>query len=258
MKSNKSPKFRKEIELCAAFISDLPEEWKSYAETAGFDILLVRSSDGVQIGVEAKLALNLKVISQAMARNNYWDVAAAQPDFRAVLIPEYAPTEGAQICRQLGITVIRMRHPDHKPGWFFGHGRNFDPELPSNEEINEKWWDHWPATRCDLPDYVPDVAAGASGPVKLSLWKVRAIKISVLLDRRGRVTRADFKALGIDATRWIGRSGWLEKGENGKWVRGKFTPNFRDQHPSVYAQIEADYEKWAPADSPNAHQVAML
>ena len=54
--------FRSEADLCAAFLAALEREhakkWMAYAETAGWDILLVRLKDGFQIGIQAKLALN--------------------------------------------------------------------------------------------------------------------------------------------------------------------------------------------------------
>jgi hypothetical protein len=37
-----------------------------YPETEGWDILLVRVSDGFQIGIQAKLALNIGVINQCL------------------------------------------------------------------------------------------------------------------------------------------------------------------------------------------------
>ncbi|TIU81425.1 MAG: hypothetical protein E5W01_20510, partial [Mesorhizobium sp.] len=58
--------FESEAALCAAFIARLPKDWTAYPETAGFDILLVRGADGAQIGVEAKMTLNAKVLMQAV------------------------------------------------------------------------------------------------------------------------------------------------------------------------------------------------
>ena len=42
-------------------------KWTSYPETEGWDLLLVRE-DGLQLGIEAKLALNLEVLVQALGR----------------------------------------------------------------------------------------------------------------------------------------------------------------------------------------------
>ena len=40
------PIFASEVDLCARFLKALPEDWIAYNETAGWDILLVRSADG--------------------------------------------------------------------------------------------------------------------------------------------------------------------------------------------------------------------
>jgi hypothetical protein len=78
--------FTKEVDLCKAFIETLPKGWTNYNETGGYDILLVHDETGFQIGVEAKLRLNAKVICQAMSGlNSVYDHSG--PDCRAVLVP---------------------------------------------------------------------------------------------------------------------------------------------------------------------------
>ena len=101
-------KFATEAELCAAFIAALPKEWTAYPETGGFDILLSRNADGFQIGVEAKLRLNAKVICQAAEEVGYSYVDRPGPDCRAVLIPDGVSLDLAGLCPLIGITVIRM------------------------------------------------------------------------------------------------------------------------------------------------------
>ena len=69
-----------EAALCAAFIAAATvtpkrtdhAQWVAYPETGGFDILLVRQTDGVQIGIEAKLALNPLVVSQVLPKRQEW------------------------------------------------------------------------------------------------------------------------------------------------------------------------------------------
>ena len=61
--------FATEAALCQAFVEwAAPQGWIAYAETAGWDLLLVAPS-GHQMGVQAKLSLNAKVIAQAAASN---------------------------------------------------------------------------------------------------------------------------------------------------------------------------------------------
>ena len=57
----------------------MPEEWTSYAETAGWDILLVRKTDGFQIGIQAKLKITPFVMAQCL--DEYpWSVDRPRPD----------------------------------------------------------------------------------------------------------------------------------------------------------------------------------
>jgi hypothetical protein len=231
-------KFKTEAELCAAFIPWAEKQgWRAYPETAGWDILLVRG-DGYQIGVQAKLRLNAEVVVQAMEdRYRPWG-----PDFRAVLVP--SPANGAltSICAALKITTVQFSIERWKSG-----PRPFvRPDLPKIGEQHFEWND-WhelcPAERCTVPEYVPDVAAGAKSPVQLTDWKIRAIRLAVLLKRNGAVTRQDFKHLGLDHRRFT--DFWLERTPNG-FVNGGSFPDFQKMHPRNYAEIEADFEKWAP------------
>lgn len=219
--------------------------WTIYAETAGWDLLLV-DQDGIQVGIEAKLVLNIKVLTQALPQ---WD-GFQGPDYRAVLVEGVNAVSGiTEIAKALGIAVITMAAEDHGRGVYSSSAR---PDLPDeNMRYPEKMWNSWlPGKRCELPDYVPDVAGGKSAPVSLTLWKVKAIKLLILLDKRGIVNRQDMKALDISASRWTqGPWAYLEPHTmRGGYVSCKATPDLRAQHPRNYAEIEADFDKWAPPD----------
>lgn len=239
----KQPRFENEAHLCRRFIELLPKGWTPYAETAGWDILLVRNADGFQIGVQAKMKLNPHVVSQALEDGREWDITTSGPDCRAVLVPVDGASFFDRICDYIGITIVRC-HVQKLRGCT---RREFYPELPVLGDppysSNRDWFEWCPAKRCRLPEYVPDVAAGASAPLQLTDWKIRAIKMAVLLETRGFATRADFKHLRLDYRRWV-TSGWLEA------CGGRFTPlgmpDFKGQHPRVYQEIVADLEKWAP------------
>ena len=240
-------RFKKEADLCAAFISTLPKQWTAYPETAGFDMVLVHET-GVQIGVEAKLVLNPKVVCQAMEKWTWWN--GAGPDFRAVLVDKINANMHP-IVKRMGLTVITV-HEEQRgiiPAGNRVKGSRWysRPTLPCEEIYGrEEWFDCVPERRCRLPDYVPDVVAGDTAPVKLSDWKVKAIKICVCVRRFGAVDRAAFRELRIDPSRWIDGS-WLKPGAaRGLWVAGPYFPEqtFRNQHPTVFAEIEADFEAW--------------
>jgi hypothetical protein len=240
--------FASEADLCAAFIARLPKGWTAYPETGGFDIVLVRDDDGFQIGIEAKLKLNAKVIEQAVEGGAWYYAGGSGPDCRAVLVPD-GRTGFNAVCAALGITVIRLNMVTngYQRLWGCGSPQRFWPGLPSRNEGCREWFERAPMQRISLPDYVPDVTAGASAPTALTVWKIKAIKIAITLERRGYVTRADFKHHQINISRWIAPyAGWLVLDGEKRWIRGPHLPDFRAQHPRNYAEIDADIARWAP------------
>ena len=248
--------FKTEVELCAAFLSALPEGWTAYNESAGWDILLVRKKDGFQIGIQAKLRLNAHVITQALEDDWAWRSDHAGPDCRAVLVPCGDTGGFSRICDYIGVTVIAMFSDEPGVRW----GSPFRPDLPDEVGTGRVYTDEWheqaPTKRHQLPEYVPDVSAGASAPVQLTRWKISAIKIAIILERRGHLTRADFKHIGIDHRRWPEQN-WLRV-ENGHYVAGHAIPDFRRQHPRVYEEIAADADKWMVGVVPLNEQVGVL
>lgn len=247
----KETSYPSEAAMCDAFVHAVKmgrwgADWIILPETAGWDLLLVRKADGVQIGVQAKLHLTPQVVWQAVER--YSDISPLRPgpDYRAVLVPQ-TPTVGAStlglVAPLIGITVLSLQVPRSSgaPG--------FSPGLPMPEHRwMDRYWHEWsPARREKLPEYMPDVAAGVPGPTKLTEWKVIALRMVALLETRP-VTRHDFKALGLDPRRWISPApmGWLDATAAG-YIASRRMPEFAQQHPVVFAQIKADMKKWAPA-----------
>lgn len=225
--------------------------WTIYPETAGWDLLLV-DQHGVQIGIEAKMTLNVKVLSQALP---HYYASDRGPDYRAVLVARAGLQLGLQhLASHLGITVIRL---DAELGWRQGAPVHIStqpnglPDEMTPYDFDIRNWHPWhPLEREVLPDYIPDVEGGRPSPVTLTDWKIRAIKLTILLDRRGYVTRRDMDFLKISPTMWTKPFyGFLTQGDvRGQWVRCERTRDFRKQHPENYAQIEADWENWKPAD----------
>ncbi|PDT77216.1 hypothetical protein [Bradyrhizobium sp. C9] len=245
--------FTSEVELCKRFISSLPEGWTAYPETCGWDILLVRKADGFQIGVEAKLRLNTEVISQALEEYGSFYADHPGPDCRAVLVPADSQGGFGRICKYIGLTIIYVRSEEQvesQKSYYGWRPKAFEPGLPGDRHgTNDDEWHEWaPAKRHILPDYVPDVDAGAPSPVQLTSWKIAAIKIAIILQKRGFLVRADFKHVNIDHRRWLpSGAGWLIL-DRGVYRAAVDFPNFKAQHPRVWDEIAADYEAWKPAD----------
>lgn len=235
----KKATFQTEAEMCAAFIAAIPahEGWTAYAETAGWDILLAHR-DGRQVGIQAKLRLNADVLVQAAEVNSY---ATEGPDYRAILVPPSEHSGMAGLAPILGLTVIQIWPPVGTSG--YSHVAPHLPEANSQyNEVERVWHDRLPIQRCKLPDYIPDVAAGASGPLKLTDWKVKAIRLAVLLERTGYLIRADFKQHKVDVRRWT-VNGWLSV-DGDHFIAGPAMPDFRKLHPKNYDEIAADIDKW--------------
>lgn len=223
------------------------DRWTVYPETAGWDVLLVHNEHGFQVGLEAKLTLNAKVIDQALKdQHSRWNTSG--PDYRGVLVPAIGQQHHlGRICDAIGLGVVTLR--DLPPGHWTGLG------LPGEDAYsagNEKWPNWCPAERCALPDYVPDVEAGHKSPVKLTPWKIKAIRLMILLERRGVVTRKDMVALEISPSRWTDPwHGFLARDAvRGGYVRHDSTPDLRAQHPTNWAEIEADFDTWARSIAP--------
>jgi hypothetical protein len=108
--------FASEADMVARWLerlaaNDRDKKWTVYPETAGWDLLLVHR-DAYQLGIEAKLSLNAKVIAQALAgSNNYW--CKDGPDYRAVLVPaDKVQLHLGPIARALGLGILTVRPPE--------------------------------------------------------------------------------------------------------------------------------------------------
>ena len=221
--------FNSETDLCAAFSAWAQRQgWTPYAETGGWDIVLV-AQDGTQIGVQAKMKFNMAVLQQTIESGSAaWQRSG--PDYRAILLPKNFGAD--TICGALGITAISASTGIRDEIRFY-------PDL--NLDRHARGWHYWnPERRIELPEYIPDVPAGASGPVQLTRWKIGALRIAATAEIRGYVVMADFKRYGIDPRRWTDPGGWLLPGTiPGQWIAGT-NMTFAAQHPVVYPQVLSD------------------
>lgn len=223
-------KYPTEADLCADFIAYAKRAgWVPYAETGGYDLVL-SGRDGIQIGIQAKLRFNLKVVEQILEA-----YTTEGPDFRAILVPE-EPVGARLICKHLGVVIIGGSRWDRN---------QWGIDLKDGAHWNGGWFYWNPTRRLKLPEYVPDVVAGASGPAQLTQWKVAALRLVAILELRGWVTRATFGELDLDHRRWTGPDGWLRPCPtvSGRWIAPPEGLDFAKQHPVVYPQVLADMAK---------------
>ena len=250
--------FATEAALCAAFIAAIGPDWVAYAETAGWDILLVRKMDGFQIGVQAKLRLGVDVVNQAIEDGWAYKAAGPHPDCVAILVPDCEDKRFGRICDHIGLTIVRVTDLKAR-GLNPLYNSVFRPILPKfgDRYSHEDWHETATVQRHQLPEYVPDVAAGAPSPLQLTDWKIKAIKLAITLEMRKHLTRRDFAHHRVDHRRWV-TQGWL-KVVDGRFVKDAF-PDFKRQHPRVYKEIKKDAPKWLPKTllEPAAVQAALL
>ena len=223
--TKREKKFETEEALCAAFAAwARTQGFTVYPETAGWDMLLV-TDEGHQLGIEAKLALNLKVISQALG--SLYSSTAIGPDYRGIL----APSSDSAVCAVMAHCGVAVFTPHYFHGgiWQFRREGEYEFELHD--------WN--PAKRCELPEFIPDVPAGVPAPRPLSPWKIGALRVMALLELQGFVTREEVRRCKNDPRRWCAGDGWLSPLGNGRWGPGT-APRFDQQHPEVYAQILAE------------------
>lgn len=235
----------KESELCDLYIRDFNNVsgWTCYPETAGFDILVVHQ-DGRQIGVEAKLSLNMKVANQILPSFNDDLYGRPGPDHRMVIVSRITDaSEGIEkMLQRFGVAVLTPRQRWGRDGYEY----YFPVDLIANEsDCLERMFDWSPAERCYVPPIVSDLPAGVPSPIRLTPWKESAVKIVALMRSQGFVTVKQIAQHGMGATRWtqpIGSaSAWLTKGASrGQWVETEHMPPFDRHHPELYSMaVEA-------------------
>lgn len=209
--------FESEAELCSAFMEKARAAgFKTYAETSGFDLLLVATAEccekflcfypGDQIGVQAKLLPNIAVLHQAMP-----GLGKTGPQYYAVLLP-YAPQEFRDLAKRLGIAVFEALTRKRKLSGFID---NPDFGLIVSGFAYKKS-QHLEA--CWIPEVEVSIPAGTRSPKQLTPWKMAAVKLCVLGISKGYLTTRDFAAAKISMARWaqkhwIRPATWIKEGD---------------------------------------------
>ncbi len=230
--------FKTENDLCLAFIKWAADQgWTAYAETANFDILLVDRSTGEQIGVEAKLVPNVKVLYQAIQYPG-----PDGPDYRAVLTPDCSG-EFQHLATCLGLICFKFMSVR------YGFSPHLKPDQWQSNFRDNYGVIYWaPHNRAELPPIVPDIRhAGTASPIQLTPWKLKALRLCAILGRRGWLDAEDFRMAAVDHRRWL-ISGWLKYApERGRYHAAPdlwFFKALPDAFAAVAAELDFDaYEK---------------
>ena len=195
-----------EADLCEAAAAALrPQGWDVWPEVGGWDLVLVRREDaprpapcqetdwlraGMQVGVEAKLRAGVGVLAQVVGRIEYYGRGHC-PDACAILVPSAGP-DFQRVCQALGVGVMRADAP-----W-----NALNPWRPPPSR--------WPPPRLSLSEIPLQGPGGRASPRVMSRWRVAALRLCLLMEAEGRLLSADFKAAGINPSRWIDAA-WLRR-----------------------------------------------
>lgn len=261
-------KIEKEADLCALFIQEFNKlpEWTCYPEAAGFDILVV-NTDGRQIGVEAKLALNAKVADQILPNHYEENNEAPGPDYRMVIVSKITEASAGlvKMLERQGVTVLLPRSTWTSEGDKYTFDLNHKLlEVSGCKPFFDRYMFDWnPPERCQVPILVTNLPAGVPCPVRLTPWKESALKVIAQLRSQGFITAKQIASHGISSSAWTQPGGskpsWLAKGEaRGTWIETEHLPAFDKQHPEVYALALAGVTSAAPAliDQPALELIA--
>jgi hypothetical protein len=219
-----------EIELCEGFIGRATNEGLLvYPEVEDWDMVLVNSA-GEQLGVQAKMVPNVKVLYQACRRPN------KGPQYRAVLV-KHTTRYFTYVAKSLNLAVfdpvkLRMRRV------VVGH--DYD-KLCRNWGCKPLW----------LPPVPSEVKAGSPCPRPLTKWRTAALRLCNELSDKGFLTGEDFKAANVSRTVWL-NFGWLKRdgkvGRFARYVKGPCIDWANKKHPFPSEGFEVEAQKLRALD----------
>lgn len=248
MVRRKNP-YGSEAELCDAFVESAKlSDWQAYPECGNWDLLMVR--DGIQVGIEAKMRCSLEVVTQAMPKRSRYR-AVPSPHYVGVLVPFTSPALN-EVCSALKILTFDHSFMEVARMWQ-EHG------APSGHRPGDLRLDIKPeyvieAPRIELPVVAVQTSGGRPSPKRMSKWRVSALRLCILLERRGDLSSQDFRSEKMDITRWrngrwITRNGdvYRNDGKRGMWARYTKGDRYNISGPSVGYEPEMEAMKALPA-----------
>jgi len=199
--------YETEASFCDDFIAYCKAHgWTSYPEQGGWDIVLVRGH--VQIGIQAKLVANNKVLTQALPEDPQSTIG---PHYRAVLVGSFrGRTPAAKNSnREMFTRMARASKllvfdptPAMRQAWAARQGKLWLPigyhgNLSARRRVSVRWrWYRWRTRKLVwLPPFVPVHGAGVPNPVTVSPWKVAAVKLELVHIEKGYICLDDARSV---------------------------------------------------------------
>lgn len=184
-----------ESDLCQVLMERASMDgWVPYPEIEDWDVVLVRG--GIQVGIQAKLRFNTKVVSQALRGLPGIDENQRRhrgPHYRAIAIPlkKTSADDAYRVGRMCRLLVIDMhRSPDL--GFFAGWRHvTRDPLQWRNARVNWRYYRWRPDETLWIPPAVPDIPAGVQSPRTVGRWQIAACWMEMQYRERGYVSLVD-------------------------------------------------------------------
>lgn len=211
------PGCKPEQALCYDFIIEAIEAgWRVYPEypDSEFDMLLVAEKGcstqgvevGTQIGIQAKMKLNPKLMEQMV--NSVKRPDWRGPDYVVALVPG-APRTPAE--KGLESILLALGHGlFYVYSYFESHDQERNKRRRNLETMaffGKKRHDR----RIELPEINVWVEPGIPSPVSFSGWRIKDVKRILELEKLGTFTRSEFDALKPKMSlRFWRHEGWVE------------------------------------------------
>jgi hypothetical protein len=192
--------YKLESELCEKFISVAKEHgWTIFPEQNDWDFIMVRK--GIQVGVQAKLKANKKVLTQCLPKLPY---NKKGPQYRAVLVGGHkgrslkARNENGDLFYSLARHLKIIIFDASARNWLMiGYGNNLQKfrGYRYGYKLNLRHY-HWHPKKLEwLPDFVPVLPSGVPSPETVSKYKIVMLELRELELERGWICLKDCKQI---------------------------------------------------------------
>ena len=236
--------------LCYEFIDEaLAQGWTVLPEypNSRFDLLLIAGEGcsttgvvpGTQVGVQAKMQLNVELLGQMHRAVRYMQYPG--PDYVVGLVPAKPRTENEHVLEET------FRKLDY--GLFYNyerfeaHGSRWNRRRENLSHMLHFGAHYKFGKRIKVPDFHFWTEPGVAGPSAMTDWKQRSIRFCIELAAAGGLTYKEFKTHRMHVQTWL-KLGWVVPGptKRGRSVIYILNPDAQDrpdlENESVTKQME--------------------